>query len=871
MTWLHRALLRLWPRGRRDRYGADISRVFAEQRASASVAGRVSLWAKEIAAILVVAIRERWPRRRGSGRSAATRLDRWGGNMRKWIVDFRHARLALSRRPGAAASIVVVLTLGIGLSTAMFALADPYLLRPLPYAAPAELVAIEVGAGGLTRDASLPSIEDWRARHDVFTGIAVANSGGSIERLRLSDGIVTLISQSVSANFFEVLGVPGPLADQWGATAERSLAFLPASRGRVPDDALEGGTLIDAVGGGPVRSAGTLRQSFVLPFVPPLEVLALTPAVSERIITVRAWNDDGTVQRFAASPLVARLASGVTPAAAREALAQALPSGRRLDVSVTPLHDRMTDRLESLALGALAAGVLVLLVCAGNVAHLWLANSIRRANEMATRRALGASRLDVLRLSCLEVGLLVGLGTGLAFALAAAALIVQGQVLPSEYRALGAPAFTGRVAAFGLCAAVLVSVLGILPVLFRTVGASHGAPRFGATGRRLGWSMRASFVAVQTTLATILAIGATFLAHSYANLEGQRIGFDRGVIAVTAVYPTGTAAPAAEVYDQSAERLSRLPGVTGVAIFFGNVVIGELAEVVGRLTPPWLAEMDLDGRRVEVTTRTVSPGFFGVTGLAVVEGRALQPDDLAGRGVVVNQRLASLLGAEGPLVGRVLRVNDQQVTIVGVVEDAIERRFTDHPMPTLYDAFGTRRAGAVTYLMRVNDESSAYAVPVRRALGEVEPDVSVIEVNTLGAKLSNTVQDRTFATLVLILFGVAGAGVTVTGLVGIVAFTVDWRTREIAIRLALGARTGHVRWLVISEVVLASLAGTVTGLVAGRWLSTGLESLVYGVEAGNWITSTASAVVMLAVAALAAVVTARRAVRLQPTEALRVE
>jgi predicted permease len=513
----------------------------------------------------------------------------------------------------------------------------------------------------------------------------------------------------------------------------------------------------------------------------------------------------------------------------------------------------------------------VLLVCAGNVANLWLASSASRANDLATRRVLGASRLDVWRLCGAEAALIAAFGTALALVIAMATLIVAGRVIPSEYRLLGAPVFTDRAAAFGLLAALLVGAVGMLPVLFRTARAASGgglpSPAGGQNGRR----MRAGFVALQTCLATILTIGALLLGHSYLNLEGQQIGFDPDVIAITAVYPTGRDAPSAEVYDASADRLLRLPGVTGVAIFFGNIVLGDLAEVVGRLTPPSGTEIELDGRRAEVTTRTVSPGFFEVTGLDIVEGRPLRTADAVERGVVVNQAFASLFGSEDRLLGRTLRVRDALVTIVGVVEDAFERRFTDRPAPTVYDVPAGERTGALTYLMRADSGTSSYAISARRALFDVEPDVTVVEMNTLGTKLSNTVRDRSFAAVVLLLFGVAGVGVTGAGLVGIVAFTVARRTRDIATRVALGASRGHVRWVVVSEVLIAALVGIAAGLVAGRWLSSGLESLVYGVEAGNWITAVVSAVVMLIVSALAAVVPAQRAVRMQPTRALRIE
>jgi ABC-type lipoprotein release transport system permease subunit len=174
-------------------------------------------------------------------------------------------------------------------------------------------------------------------------------------------------------------------------------------------------------------------------------------------------------------------------------------------------------------------------------------------------------------------------------------------------------------------------------------------------------------------------------------------------------------------------------------------------------------------------------------------------------------------------------------------------------------------------VLRAAGDPASYLDAARRALADINRDAIIVQVDTLGDRLANSVRDHTFATLILTLFGLAGVSVSVAGLVGIVAFIVARRSREIAIRVAVGAERSHVRRLVTGEALGAAATGTLAGLLVGRWLSAWLESLVYGVEAGNWTTPIATATVLLAVTALAALLPARRAFALEPTEALRTD
>jgi putative ABC transport system permease protein len=391
-----------------------------------------------------------------------------------------------------------------------------------------------------------------------------------------------------------------------------------------------------------------------------------------------------------------------------------------------------------------------------------------------------------------------------------------------------------------------------------------------ADGRRVAVFRNLS-ITLQSGLSMILVVGATLLVQSYLRLILQPIGFEGDVVAATAMYPSSLRGIAAQqTLEASSAKLRRLPGVEDAGVADGAVVDGVLQTLVDvRLTA---GSEKVDGR-----LRGVSDNYFAVAGMRLVRGRGFSA--AAGtQEIVVNERLAREHWPDGSAVGRVTSAG----TIVGVVRDAFEERYDRQPEPTVYQRLTSRLDGSsnllagqlssgVTYVLKMPRLTPAADAGIRRALFDEAPDVAVVELDTLGQKLANTVRDRTFATLILSLFGIAGVTVTLAGLVGIVATVVARRTREIAIRLAIGAQRRDIDRLVTRDVLLAAFAGGAGGLFAGRWLSTWLASFVYGVQAGNWTTALEAGGVLLTVTAAAALIPARRATRVEAAEALRAE
>jgi predicted permease len=787
------------------------------------------------------------------------------------FTDARHTWRALWRHPGSSLAVIVTLALGVGLTSTMFALADPYVLRPLPYLNPRQLVVIDVSSDGLTRGAPIPTVAEWRARTDLFQGVAAIGQGG-LERLHLRDRTTYFVTQDVSANFFDVLGVPGPATTAWtDAPADRQPVVLMArADDSLPPADREMNALLTTDAGRGFRVVGRM-PAFLFPDpASARSVQGLTPFVSGAVLTVGAWDAAGTPGRPATSRFIARLQSGITPAIVADALAVRLPSGARLAVTAEPLAAWMTRPSRPLALGAMLASFFVLVVCAANVSNLLLVRRLSRLPELAVRAALGASPADLRRLGLIELGAIAVLAVAVGLAVASVAVTLIARIMPPAYAALGAPAITWRVVVFAAAAGSSATVAGLIPLVVRRSDAAAPITHTRATDGRRAALVRRLSVTLQSAFTMVLVAGAGLLVDSYVHLVGQPAGFDRDVVAVTTMYPPALQGAAMQdVIDATSDRLARVPGVASVAAADGNVVDGLLSTSIH-------VKFTIDGREGDAQLRSVTADYFATAGMTLRRGRLLRDADRDALAVVVNETLASAYWPDGSAVGRATSMG----TIVGVVEDAYEQVYDRRPAPTVYNLLRGRLIGTtatlgghlssgITYLLRPSGTTALNDVAVRRALFDVQPDVVTVETNTLGRKLANTVRDRSFATLMLGLFGVAGGAVTLAGLVGVVSVVVAARTREIAVRMAIGAQRRDVRRLVTGDVLRAATVGGIAGLLVGRWLSTLLTRFAYGVTAGAWTPAIAACGVMLVLMVIAALVPARRAASILPADALR--
>lgn len=420
---------------------------------------------------------------------------------------------------------------------------------------------------------------------------------------------------------------------------------------------------------------------------------------------------------------------------------------------------------------------------------------------------------------------------------------------------------TVRVAIFALVLGAGIVALGLIPsmIAWRPAATVLAGYASLADSRRIR-AARFILAAAQSAVALVLLSGAVLLGRSYVNLVWQDTGFAPNVRIASVSYPSGhVGAPLQADVTATLERLRRIIGVTDVAAATGPMVDGLQSGAIVRVA----------GTQALVSRTYVTPDYFQTVGTRVLAGRPLAEDD-RGRGLVANEAFAKRYLSDGA-IDQELTLGNRRMTIVGVVADAFDRALDQPPGPAVFSLLAdVPVAWRVNYVVRTAS-GSVLDGPIAQAITAVSPDAAIVDASPISARLTDTVRERSFASLVLICFAIAGVGVTVAGLVGIVAFIVARRTREIAIRIALGATPVKIRWLVMREVLLAAATGSLVGTVAGRWLSSLLGHLSYGVEAGDWTSVAAAAALTMTIVAAAAAIPATRAVKLMPSTALRVE
>jgi predicted permease len=853
----YRLVLRVFPSEFRRRHGDAMRDQFQAERLA--VAGRpVSiawLWVRALADAI----------RHGLACRVEARQTAGGGRLRSLTRDLRHTWRAVRVRPAATAATVGVLGLGIGLTSAIFALADPFLLRPLPYADPDRLAIVSLHSEN-RRPGPFPTLADFEARRDLFAAVAAYTPLDSRRlRVRLPEGDAMVNTAVVSRSFFTVLGVPIALPADWEAASARGetpLVLLPGADPRLRDLPL--GTAVPTQDGEVLRIVGMVPPGFVFPrgrvSSPPV---AIAPLTEGSLLDVRI-GANGRSFSSTSKDVIARLNAGVSPELVESVLGPPESETRAYSLTAHSLRQQMTAHLEGLAVGTFAAGLLMALGCAANLANLLAARGAFRAAELATRTALGASRFDLARLALVELAVLTLAGVAAGLASAHVALGVAGAVLPAEYAALGAPAVTGRVAAFAVGLGTMIMAVGVVPALtaWRLTPAAALAPRAVVDSRRVR-ALRFVMTAGQSAVAMLLLAGAALLGRSFLHLVGQDTGFAGDPVVVSVSYSSRHDADALQRdIDATIERLRRLPGVTTAAAATGvGMVDGSMAGTV----------VLVNGKARLISTKQVTPGYFEAVGASIVAGRPLEERDGAMHGLVVNRRAAAELWPDGTALGRPIVRGKITATVVGVVADTFDQALDVQPGAMLFSVLQPPSGSRVSFILRTSETADALRQSAERAVTETNRDAIVMDVSGIGDRLAASVRDRLFATMVGMMFAGAGVGVCAFGLIGVVSFMVARRTREIAIRTAIGAEPRHVRRLVMRQALTAALTGTSLGLTLGWWSSRWLESLLYGVEAGDAATLGAGAVVMLAIVGAASWFPARRALGLSPTIALRAE
>jgi len=783
--------------------------------------------------------------------------------LRGWRLDFRYACRALIVRRGASLAVILVLALGIGTASAIFGMADPFLTRPLPYPDAERLVVIEAEAAANWSAGSLPTLEDWRARRDLFSDVAAVR-GRVRFRVIAGDRTTLVEAVEVTENFPTLLGGPALPPDLWRATPQgQDVAFVLLARGRarpLADEAAAGPRTLRTLEGHTARLAGVLPASFVFP-----TVRATSPIDALVPFTPGAVVERGSGSATYYLTVVARLQSGVPV----EAVAGALVGKTTADglaLTVRSMSAYLTAHLRPVAAGAVGIALLVLLICSANVGNLALARGAYRRAEIATRRALGASRTNLMRLLAMDQAVLAASGAAAGLCVCQGALHVAARVIPAEYAILGPPAMTWRVVAFACVAGAVITLVTVTMMWVSWLPAGSrfsAAPAVSERGRvRV---LRRVLLGTQSAVAMALLVPAAFLLQSYAALTGQDVGFGRDTVAVSVLPPPErTPSAARQEIETTLARLARLPSVRHAAAGIGSLVDDmATSTVIGGV-----------GRRYEgVALKYVTEDYFAALGDVMLVGRTIRKRDDR-RAVVVSQSLARVMQPDGKVLGRMLSVGTGPAEVVGVVRDMFDRRLDTKPKNTVFLSLESEPIFATapfSYLLRLSKRTPDVVGAIRREIERANPGSGVTDVSTLDERLFASVRARTFVTFVSTVFATAALVVCLAGLGAMVAFTVARRTREIAIRMTLGATPALARKTVMQEAVLAGAIGIAAGLFAGAVTSKSLSKFLYGVQPADPATLAAAAAAMCLVVVVGAWIPASKAARLEPSVALRVE
>lgn len=786
---------------------------------------------------------------------------------------------SLLRRPGYTATVVATLAIGIGASTSIFSILHGTIMQPLPYPQPEELVRVRdryvaTGSGG---GMSVPNYLDLRRESRSFDELAAFNVGSV--NLATEDAPLRARSLTVTTNFFDGLGVRPVLGRAFEEGEDRAGAVRVAViSDRVWRERFGGrrdvlGRTLE-VNARPYTIVGVLPSSFWFPGNP-------------QIIVPYAW-DEGDVSENRGSrqlEAVGRLAAGVSEATARselrgifDRLEDAYPeSNKGWTIQTFPARDWMLGFNRS-SLWLLAGGVvLVLLIGCVNVANLMLVRAERRQREIAVRAAMGAGRGQIIREFLFESVTLAALasaaGIALAWVTTKVLLSLFGGTLPrAEQVTLG-----WAVVAFAVTLAVWTGiVVGLVPALRTNMRNLHDSLREGGRGVVGGGSrLQNVLVAGEVGLAVVLVAGAGLLLNSFWRLSQVETGIDpKDAFVFRTDLPSAaydTTPKVVEFYRRALERIEAIPGVEHAGITDRVPLLGGYN--ITTLKSP--ADPELEAKFVEI--RRVTPGFFPATGIPLLDGRLLREEDglREAQVVVISEVLAETLFPEGGAVGARIDPgwNEDGYEVVGVVGSVREWGLTRDKRPALYWPFPVPNArhDFVFVVRSARGDPLSTLPPIRRVIAELDPNLPIYGVMTLEDAVLARVGNRWFATTLFAAFGFLALALAALGIFGVLAFSVEQRTPEVGVRMALGASADRVTRMVVAQGLRLVVIGLVLGLATAVVASDLLSSLMFEIEPTDPMTLILVTLIALATASIACYLPARRAARIDPMRVLREE
>jgi putative ABC transport system permease protein len=803
------------------------------------------------------------------------------------LGDLRFGFRMIKKNPAFSAFVILLQAVGIGATASVYSIVDGVLIRPLPYTEPDHIINIwETDPPVMQGTVSAPNFLDWKRQATAFEQM----SAFAYETLNLSgDGEPErLTAFRVSPEYFSLLGA-SPAAGRSFSSEEAKvgrddvviLSHELWSRRYAGDRGIIGRAI--KLNGRSCNVIGVMPKGFRAP-LSSIEPSAWVPlAFGKSELESRGDHYLFVLARLKAAKTLPAATSEME-AIARSLSHQYPDTNRTRGVGLESLRELTVEGVRPALLILMGAVVLVLLIACANVANLLLARATARRAEFAIRGALGASRGVLVRQLLVESAVLGVLGGGAGLLLALWMTDLALAFLPPGFRLASEIAIDGKVAALSLALSLVTSlVFGLVPALQTAGGDISGALREAGARASAGRSRARAhdaLVVAEIAFSLTLAVGATLLIRSYRNLRQLDLGFDPGhVVAVAISIPeaswggqglaTSAEEKARDLFDRLLERIEGMSGIDSVGLvnllpldhFSSN---GDFA-IEGR---PWT------GPGHPVTENlSASAEYFRTMGMALRAGRSFTKSDVASSlpVAIVNETMARRFWPSESPIGKRIKLDwagGEWREVVGVVADVRRRSVRRPAEPETYVPFSQRPVLSATLVVRTSGEPLQAVASIRRELAALDGAQAMTSAKTLERIVDDSLAQQRFSTVLLGLFAAAALLLAVMGIYGVVSYQVSQRTREIGIRMALGAEQADIWKLIVGAGAKLAVGGVALGLAATLVLSSLLRSLLFGIGATDASTFAAVALLVTCVAILASYIPAWKAARIDPLFAL---
>ncbi|MGB6386198.1 MAG: ABC transporter permease [Terriglobales bacterium] len=807
--------------------------------------------------------------------------------------DLRYAIRMFLKSPGFAAIAVLTLALGIGANTVLFSVVNGVLLNPLPYPHSDELVAISADTPGFNHaPVAYLNFLDWQHDTQTFSSMAMYrnedyNFTGTSEAERLS-------GYMISAGFFSTLGVQ-PILGRAFRPDEDQLGAAPVAM-------IGGGLWKRKFGSSPQIIGHSLTLNGTSYLVVGVVPTNFTFYGHDRDVytPIGQWNDPSFRERriVVSARVIGRLKPGVTlPQAQADMdviarnLAAAFPEADKdLGIDLVSMKEDIVGNVQPFLLVLLAAVGFLLLIACANVANLLLARSLGRSREFAVRAALGASHMRVIRQLLTESILLAGLGGALGLLLAYFGTKTVLNTLPGSLPRANEISLDWRVLLFTMALSLFAAIVfGLAPALKSSRVNLQGILKEGGRGSSSArHRVQGTFVAIEVAMTLLLLVGAGLMLRSLTALWRVNPGFNPShAITFNLSMPSSSATTSAETrarLRQFDDKMRSIPGVRAV-----SVTLGSRPMIHDSSLPFWIEGQPKpanDNEMPQAMFYLVEAGFQQAMGMTLERGRFVTPQDNENTPVVVDIDdvfARTYFPHEDPIGKHINLVHfNVQPEIVGVVghikqwglgadaKSAVEAQFY-YPFMQIPEKLMPMVADAVAVVLRTEGDPAAIMGLVRQAVEQNDPREVIYGVQTMDDVIATSFAARRLSMILLGVFAALALVLSCVGIYGVISYLVSQRTHEIGVRMALGAQRSDVMRLVLGEGAKMALIGVVIGIAAALGLTQLMANQLFGVTAHDPLTFVIVAILLALVALLACYIPARRAVRVDPIEALRYE